>query len=121
MPIVTMTPVVKLKEGADFVFGPRWALIQNHTWKDRHEFIDMDEDAVKEKFRAWIEQPDCPWYVKEQLETENNKKLRGIAKAGRRSQGADGAMPLQTYREKLLPLLDDKVRFCWGCKTSESL
>ena len=51
---------------------------------------------------------DCSWYVKEQREMENNKKLRGVAKAGRRSQRADGAMSLQTYREKLLPLLDEK-------------
>ena len=61
----------------------------------------MDEDAVKETFRAWIEQPDCPWYVKEQWETENNRKLRGVGKTSRRKQGVDGAMSQQAYREKL--------------------
>ena len=47
MPIVTISPVVKLWEGAGFAFGARWALTQYHSWLDRRYFLDVDETAVK--------------------------------------------------------------------------
>ena len=51
-PIVTLTPQVKLLEGPDFAFGARWALVQYHPWLDRHHFIQMTDQAVRDYFRA---------------------------------------------------------------------
>ena len=87
MPIVMMSPVLNLREGADFAFGARWALMQHHPWTDRDQFLGMDDDSIKAYFRAWAEggsdssRPPCPWYVIEQYERENSKRLRGIRKA----------------------------------------
>ena len=52
MPIVIMSPVVKLAEGADFAFGARWALMQYHPWEDRGHFMNMSDQEVKHYFRA---------------------------------------------------------------------
>ena len=104
MPIVTMSPAVKLKEGADFAFGARWALVQYHVWSDRREFIDMADAAVKDYFHAWLEQPGCPWYIKEQWEQENSRRLRDVGKAGkggRRDRSTGTPMSDKTYQEKL--------------------
>ncbi len=87
MPIVIMSPVVKLREGADFTFGARWALMQYHPWTDRRNFLDMEETAVKEYFRAWVEEPSCPWSVHEQYLSDNQGRLRGVKKRRRRYHG----------------------------------
>ena len=66
LPIVVMSPTVKLTEGADFAFGARWALMQHHAWLDRKQFLDMPDEEVKRFFRDWRATPQCPWYTKEQ-------------------------------------------------------
>jgi hypothetical protein len=65
-PIVVMSPVVKLREGPDFTFAARWALMQNHAWHDRRFFLDMGAEEVKSYFREWVDGDNCPWYVREQ-------------------------------------------------------
>ena len=83
MPIVMMSPAIKLREGPGFEFGARWALMQHHPWVDRLRFLDMEGGAVKTYFRQWVEgsseeaTPVCPWYVVEQYERENSVRLRG--------------------------------------------
>ncbi len=52
MPIVIMSPVVKLREGPDFAFGARWALMQYHPWEVRNRFLEMEKTAVKDYFRS---------------------------------------------------------------------
>jgi hypothetical protein len=76
MPIVTLSPAVKLKEGPNFAFGARWALMQHHTWSDRRQFLDMTDAEVKNKFRAWITEPGCPWYILEQYLSESGRPMR---------------------------------------------
>ena len=85
MPIVTISPVVKLREGPNFAFAARWALMKWHPWNDRAHFQDMDDTTVKEYFRSWVEPTSeaagrvpCPWYVREQYEEDNRARLRGI-------------------------------------------
>ena len=75
MPIVMMSPVVKLTEGVDFAFGARWALIQHHAWRNRREFLDLEDDEVKRFFREWIESRQAPWYVEEKYIEENKQRL----------------------------------------------
>ena len=79
-PIVTLSPLVRVREGPDFAFGARWALVHYHPWTDRREFLDMEDAAVKGYFRTWIEQAKCPWYVKEQYLSENSRLPRCIGK-----------------------------------------
>ena len=76
MPIVIMSPVVKLREGPDFAFGARWALMQIHTWTERRRFLDMDDDAVRAYFRTWVQGGESPWYVEELYLQENSRALR---------------------------------------------
>ena len=76
MPIVTISPVVKLREGAGVVFGARRALTQYNAWQVRRSCIDMDDTAVKTYFRTWLERADCPWDVLEQYLTENSRRPR---------------------------------------------
>lgn len=47
MPIITMSPVVKLSEGGGGTFGVRQALVQYYAWGDKYEFIDIEEIAVQ--------------------------------------------------------------------------
>ena len=93
MPIVLMSPVVKLREGPDFAFGARWALVQYHPWTDRRFFLDMPDEAIKTYFRQWVEGAieakttrACPWHVVEQYEAENSTRLRGVRAKLSRSQ-----------------------------------
>ena len=88
-PIVTMSPVVKMREGPDFAFAARWGLMQYHAWEDRRLFLDMTETEVKEYFRTWLDAPDCPWYVRDQYLAENSRKLRGVRPARRRAAKGD--------------------------------
>ncbi len=82
MPIVIMSPAIELREGPDFAFGARWALMQYHPWQDRQEFLRLDDTATKDYFREWAEgktegeKPPCPWYVRDQYEQENSRSLR---------------------------------------------
>ena len=105
MPIVTLSPVVRLREGPDFAFGARWALIQYHAWVDRREFLDMEDAAVKHYLREWIERPECPWYVKEQYLSENSRQLREVGKVSRHKKGKDEPMSEQVYSEQLKELV----------------
>jgi len=58
--------------------------MQYHPWLDRAQFLDMEETAVKEFFREWVEQrgdggqTPCPWYVRDQYEQENIQALRAV-------------------------------------------
>ena len=91
MPIVMMSSVVKMREGPDFAFGARWALMQYHPWRDRQHFLGMDEAAIKDYFREWVgrksdgDEAVCPFYVRDQYEQENGGRLRGV-----RAQGSPG-------------------------------
>ena len=106
MPIITMSPVVKLREGPDFALGARWALVQYHAWKDRRDFLDMDDELVKHTFRAWVQGPDAPWYVREQYCSENNRRLRGVGSGSKRESKHVEFMSEEVYTEKLKQLVD---------------
>ena len=75
-PIVVMSPVVKSREGADFTFGARWALVQYHPWKQRGKFLEMGDDEVRDYFRWWVDSVSCPRYLKDQYYSENDWNLR---------------------------------------------
>ena len=79
LPIVIISPVVKLAEGPDFAFGARWGLMQDHPWDDRRKFLDMSDEEVKTYFRTWRSTSACPWFVNEQYLAENGRKARGGA------------------------------------------
>ena len=76
MPIVIISLVLKLREGPSFAFGARWALMQYHVWADRKEFLDASDADVASRFRIWVEQPDCPWYLVDEYADANQKKRR---------------------------------------------
>ena len=76
MPIVIVTPGTKLREGPGFAYAARWALIQHHVWADRAEFIAPNDEVVVEHFRAWLETPACPEYVKDDYADANQRKRR---------------------------------------------
>lgn len=84
IPIVMISPVLKLKDCPDLAFGARRALMQHHPWQDRRYFLDMDDAAVKSYFRSWVhgagdeDAPVCPLYVLEQYEWEKQAALRGV-------------------------------------------
>ena len=75
-----MSPIVVLKEGPDFSFNARWALMQYHPWTNRRDFLNADDEAVKRRFRTWVQEPICPWYVKEWYWEASARDLRGIKK-----------------------------------------
>lgn len=78
MPIVMTSPEAKLTEGPDFSFGARWALMQHHPWRNRWEFMGMEDEQVKCKFREWIDSNKAPWYIEDQYIKENKKRLRTV-------------------------------------------
>jgi len=100
-PIVCMSPVVKLAEGAGFAFGARWALMHNHPWDDRRQFLapvdggQLSESDVKKYFRGWVrgeKDHPCPWYVREEYEKANRWGTRGGAgKTTTRKRSSPGA------------------------------
>ena len=110
-PIVVMSPVVKLTEGASFGFAARWALLQYHHWSNRKQFLDMDEDEVKDFFRKWRAGSQCPRYIKQQYLEDNGRRARGGAgPMGRtnkqeENQNAKVALDPQVYKEKIATLL----------------
>ena len=96
-----MSPAVRLREGPDFEFGAKWALMQYHPWKTREQFLDMTDEAAKAKFRDWInDESTCPWYVREEYHMENNRRLRGVRK------GKQKRMSPEAYEEEIDKLLD---------------
>ena len=108
LPIVIMSPTIRLTEGPDFAFGARWALMQFHPWHDRQYFLNKSDDEIKETFRAWRGEPDCPWYVVEQYLAENGRRARGGA--GPMSKGAKQlaqivALPQAEYEAQIAELL----------------
>ena len=80
LPVVTMSPIVVLKEGPDFSFNARWALLQYHPWTNRRQFLNAGDEAVKHHFRTWVQEPNCPWYVKEWYLEASARELRGFKK-----------------------------------------
>ena len=90
MPVVTMTPALKLGIGSSFSFGARWALMQYHPWCDRRRFVSMSDGEVTTYFRAWRLRPECPWYVVDQYLEENGRRGR----AGQGTTAATRATPL---------------------------
>ena len=76
MPIVMLSPVLKLREGPDFAFGARWALMQHCSWQKRTFFLEMPDEETQQYFRDWIDTPECPWYVREQYLSETSRPLR---------------------------------------------
>jgi hypothetical protein len=108
LPIVIMSPSVKLTEGPDFAFGARWALMQHHPWCERRRFLDMSDTAVKEFFRSWRLGAECPWYIVEQYLSENGRRARGGAGPTSKSTQALGqaaALPEAEYAAKIAELL----------------
>ena len=109
-PIVVMSPVVKLTEGANFAFGARWALMQYHPWDDRKTFLDLSDAEVADRFRAWRKGDDCPAYVKQQYLDENGRRARGGAgPMGKSSKVAVHSVALdpQVYEAKIAALVDE--------------
>ena len=95
LPIVIISPEVRLTEGADFAFGARWALMQHHPWHKRTHFMNMSEEDVKKTFREWRLSAECPWYVKEKYLEDNGRRAGGGA-------GPIGASEKQDKESKLL-------------------
>ena len=85
-PIVLISPVVRLEEGADFAFHARWALMQYHAWSDRRRFLDLSDDGAKRYFWDWLETEGCPPFVKDDYRRANDKRLLGV---GRGKRGKD--------------------------------
>ncbi len=109
IPIVVMSPVVKLTEGPDFAFAARWALMQYHPWTDRRQFLDMSDAEVKDYFRRWRSSPECPWYIAEQYLAENGRRARGGAGPvgkGSKATGHAVALEPEDYEARIAAMLD---------------
>ena len=104
-----MSPVLKMREGAQFASNARFALLQYHPWHDRMEFMGMSDAEVKTYFRSWIEKgteqacqlpgisprltgevSGAPWYIREQYSVENGKH-GGTSKDPGRKRKRDAA------------------------------
>ncbi len=108
MPIVIMSPTIRLAEGPDFAFGARWALMQFHPWTDRRRFLDMSDGDVKDYFRTWRSSPQCPRHLAQQYLQENGRRARGGAGPAGKSSKASGhavAMEPEVYEAKIAELL----------------
>ena len=99
-PIVTIAPSARLREGADFAFGARWALLQYHPWIQRSRFLDLNDAEVQHYFRQWVgvaeletgrQMPTCPWYVRQQYLEENARAGRMAADPLRKRTSAAAA------------------------------
>ena len=101
MPVVTMTPALKLGIGSSFSFGARWALMQYHCWADRRNFLDMTDAEVRAFFLEWIRQADCPWYVLAQYLTENGVRRRGGAGPSERAARRPATKQTDDAREDI--------------------
>ena len=110
LPVVVLSPTVKLTEGADFAFGARWALMQHHAWTDRKQFLDMSDDEVKRFFRDWRVTPQCPWYIQEQYLTENGRRAHGGAGAAERPSKSAGGVRLseEEYKARIEKLVKEE-------------
>ena len=71
-----MSPVLKLAEGPNFAFSARWALMQYHAWHNRNDFLEASDDEVKLRFRQWMDDPACPWYIREEYVAANRRTRR---------------------------------------------
>ena len=84
LPIVCLQPRVHLREGAGFARNAQWALVQYHAWQNRSDRMlatndlgePADPETIKDYFRNWIDSGNCPWYLKEQYDHDNNRKFR---------------------------------------------
>ena len=83
LPITSMSPVLKLVEGPSFAFGARWALMQYHVWYDRSDFMEASDDEVKLRFRQWMDDPACPWYIREEYVAANRRIRRARRRHGK--------------------------------------
>ena len=116
-PIVTMSPVLKMREGAQFASNARFALLQYHPWHNRMEFMGMSDAEVKTYFRSWIEKgteqacqlpgisprltgevSGAPWYIREQYSVENGKHGSTSKDPGRKRKR--DAADLQSQNEE---------------------
>ena len=66
--------------------------MQYHVWADRKEFLDASDADVASRFRSWVMQPDCPWYLVDEYADANQKKrrLRKAAKKGDATEAGAG-------------------------------
>ena len=79
--------------------------IRDSPWADRRTFIDMEDSVVKDMFRQWLDKPECPWYVRDQYLTENNRRIQGVG-AGRKQLSSHAEhMSKETYEARLKELL----------------
>jgi len=108
-PIVILTPVVNLTDGAHFASGARWALLQYHAWSDRRYFLDMEERTVKEYFWQWLETQKCPWYLLDQYLSQNKRGLRGVAGVIARIRGQGRTKTAEDAAEEERVNEDDNV------------
>ena len=94
LPITIMSPVLKLAEGPGFAFSARWALMQYHVWYNRSEFMEASDDEVKRRFRQWIDNSACPWYIREEHAAVN----RGTRRARRSHAKAEPKELVEVYK-----------------------
>ena len=108
MPIVIMSPVLKLREGGDFAFGSRWCLVQYHAWTDRRLFIDMSDAEVVIFFRTWVESAACPWYITQQYHSENTARIAGVKSSESQRKVASDALDEAVIDDALdaVPMLE---------------
>ena len=90
LPIVVMSPVLKLAEGPNFAFGARWALMQYHVWYNRRQFLDASDEDVKDRFRRWVETTACPWYLADEYADANGQRRRVRRWSRKPTEAADG-------------------------------
>ena len=76
LPVVLMSPNVKLMEGPEFSFGARWCLMQQHPWVDRRFFLDRNEEEIIAYFREWIKSDGYPWHVVDDYLKANGVRSR---------------------------------------------
>ena len=111
IPIVVISPTLKLTEGPDFAFGARWAMMQYHPWTDRKQFLEMADEDIKTVFRRWCAGAEVPWYVEKQYLAENGRRARGGAGPVGRGAKATGhavALAPDVYDAKIAAMLDTR-------------
>ena len=76
MPIVCISPAIRLTEGPEFAFNARWALGQHKAWEKPGEFLNLE---AKKTFRAWRQSEHRPRYIVEQYLDDKGRWTRGGA------------------------------------------
>ena len=76
LPVVVMSPAIKLQEGNNFAFSARWSLMQDHPWpivSGRRHFMEMTDEEVIQAFYAWISTTPFPTRIVEDYMKLNGK------------------------------------------------